>query len=56
MLTINGCGLGNDDALNASINSSERILYLWQHATTDCAVGLVSLEVCMVDFFIFIKE
>ena len=49
MLAIDSCSQGDDDATDTSIDCTEGILYLGQHATTDGAVSLVAFEVGMGD-------
>ena len=49
MLTIDGCGKGDDNPAYACIDGRERIIYLWQHTTADGAVGLIFNKVRVRD-------
>ena len=49
VVAVDGSSQGYDDASDTSIDSTEGILYLWQHATTDGAVSFVVFEVGMSD-------
>ena len=49
MIPIKGCGLGDDDAGDATFNSSEGVLNLRLHATGDGAIGHKMVEFIAVD-------